>query len=256
LIYAINWDVTSFTVFFVGTAGSGKSTLVSAYSEWLEERGFDVAVVNLDPAADYLPYAPDVDIRDHVDARRIMKRYRLGPNGAIIAAIDMAISEADRIKEEVEAIGAPVVLFDTPGQMELFAFRETGAFLVSKLSGEKSAIVFVMDGVYVGSVPGLAASLLLALSARVRFGRPMVPVVNKVDLIGEDSASRIIEMFEDIDSVIESLPSDADREVVRLVLSLGGVPTPIPVSAVTRYGFEQLYYSLQLIYTGGEDTTY
>lgn len=248
--------MTSFTVFFIGTAGSGKSTLVNAYSEWLEERGFDVAVVNLDPAADYLPYVPDVDIRDHVDARRIMRRYKLGPNGAIIASIDMAISEAERIREEVEAIKAPIVLFDTPGQMELFAFRETGSFLVSKLSGEKSAIVFVMDGVYVRSATGLASSLLLALSARVRFGKPMVPVVNKVDIIGEEAAERVVEMFEEIDSVVESLPGEADREVVRLVLSLGGIPTPIPVSAVTRHGFDQLYYALQLIYTGGEDVAY
>ena len=248
--------MTSFTVFFIGTAGSGKSTLVNAYSEWLEERGFDVAVVNLDPAADYLPYVPDVDIRDHVDARRVMRRYKLGPNGAIIASIDMAISEAERIREEVEAIKAPIVLFDTPGQMELFAFRETGSFLVSKLSGEKSAIVFVMDGVYVRSATGLASSLLLALSARVRFGKPMVPVVNKVDIIGEEAAERVVEMFEEIDSVVESLPGEADREVVRLVLSLGGIPTPIPVSAVTRHGFDQLYYALQLIYTGGEDVAY
>jgi len=52
-----------FFTFLIGPAGSGKSTLASAFSDWLLDQGFDVALVNLDPGAEWLPYRPDVDAR-------------------------------------------------------------------------------------------------------------------------------------------------------------------------------------------------
>ncbi|RLG61775.1 GTPase, partial [archaeon] len=35
-------------VFIVGTAGSGKSTLTSAYSDWLRSQDWSTLLVNLD----------------------------------------------------------------------------------------------------------------------------------------------------------------------------------------------------------------
>ena len=51
-------------VYFIGTAGSGKSTLTYNFKQWMYLRGLDVITVNLDPGAENLPYEPDVDIRD------------------------------------------------------------------------------------------------------------------------------------------------------------------------------------------------
>ncbi|MDD2779788.1 MAG: ATP/GTP-binding protein, partial [Candidatus Methanomethylophilaceae archaeon] len=76
-------------IYFVGTAGSGKSTLVSAYRSWLLERGIDVAVLNLDLGADALPYEADVDIREWVSMNEVMDEYALGPNGAQVVAADL-----------------------------------------------------------------------------------------------------------------------------------------------------------------------
>ena len=42
-------------VFFVGTAGSGKSTLVGAYRQWLDGNGVDAITINMDPGAETLP---------------------------------------------------------------------------------------------------------------------------------------------------------------------------------------------------------
>ena len=124
-----------FTVFVVGTAGSGKTTLVQAFAEWLERNQYDVAIVNLDPAVDYVPYIPDIDVRDIISARKIAKKYKLGPNASILAAIDMLVFNADKIKESITALGATYILIDTPGQMELFAFRSSGSFLISRSTG-------------------------------------------------------------------------------------------------------------------------
>ena len=76
-------------VFVIGTAGSGKSLFTGAFGGWLRNNKQDVAVVNLDPGALKLPYSPDVDVRNYVDASDIMEKYGLGPNGAAIMAADL-----------------------------------------------------------------------------------------------------------------------------------------------------------------------
>ncbi|MGC8993885.1 MAG: ATP/GTP-binding protein [Pyrobaculum sp.] len=243
-----------YTVFFIGTAGSGKSTLVAALSTWMEEQGFDVGVVNLDPAAEYLPYVPDIDIRDRVSARKVMKQYKLGPNASIIAAVDMVVTEAERIKEEMEVVGAPIYLIDTPGQMELFAFRQSGAYLVQKLSDTHSLVVYVADAVYIQTIDGFATTMLLALSSRIRFKKPQILVVNKADLLTEEAVVNITNWSEDPETLLESidLPS-YEKEILRSVANMGGFVEPIFVSAKTGDGLDKLYYQLQIHYTGGED---
>ena len=84
-------------IFFVGTAGCGKSTLVATYKNWLEEQGVDALILNLDPGSDALPYQADIDIREWVSTADVMDEYGLGPNGAQIVAADvMAINKIGR----------------------------------------------------------------------------------------------------------------------------------------------------------------
>ncbi|MEM1561081.1 MAG: ATP/GTP-binding protein, partial [Ignisphaera sp.] len=69
-------------IFILGPAGSGKSYLTYSFTNWLIEHGMDIAIVNLDPAVTWLPYTPDVDIRDYITVEEVMRKYNLGPNGA------------------------------------------------------------------------------------------------------------------------------------------------------------------------------
>ena len=71
----------TYTVFLVGMAGSGKTALAAAYSQWLRSTDQDILVANLDPGAIALPYNPDIDARQYVDVEKLMLDYRLGPNG-------------------------------------------------------------------------------------------------------------------------------------------------------------------------------
>ncbi|CCC82694.1 GTPase SAR1 related protein [Thermoproteus tenax Kra 1] len=241
-------------VFFIGTAGSGKSTLVSALYNWMDEQGYDVAVVNLDPAAEYLPYVPDVDIRDKINARKIMRQFKLGPNASIIASIDMAVAEGERIKEEINAVGAPVVLVDTPGQMELFAFRESGPYLVRRLSDTHNVVVYVGDGTYMQTPEGFASTALLAISARIRFKLPQIFAVNKMDLLGEEQIERINDWISDAEMLADSLQlGSLERDIIKAVSAAGGLGDAVFVSALSGTGIDRLYYAIQLHYTGGED---
>ncbi len=252
-----------FTVFFVGPAGSGKTSLVGAFAEWLEHNDYDVAIVNLDPAAEYIPYTPDIDVRDFVSARELMRRYRLGPNGSIIAAIDLLAVRAQELKSMIMDIGATYVLIDTPGQMELFAFRSVGSILINKLSLDRSAVVFIIDATQAQSPTEFVSSMLLALSTQFRFNLPQVNVLNKIDLLERGVVERILEWSEEVDSLRNALllsggklETELSLRISEIVTAVGTLPKPIPISAKSGEGLDALYRVLHNIYIGGADYDY
>ncbi|MCS7098620.1 MAG: ATP/GTP-binding protein, partial [Candidatus Methanomethyliaceae archaeon] len=114
------------SIYILGTAGSGKSALTAALLDILRADDLNVATVNLDPGVRWLPYGPDVDIRDYINYDRVAEEYQLGPNGALIVCVDSAINYIKEMKQELEKLEPDYVLIDTPGQMELFAYRDSG----------------------------------------------------------------------------------------------------------------------------------
>lgn len=75
-----------YAIFITGSAGSGKSTttyLLQRHYQVLQRR---CVTFNLDPACDYLPYEPELDIRELVTSQEVQDIAHLGPNGALIYA--------------------------------------------------------------------------------------------------------------------------------------------------------------------------
>ena len=107
--------------FFIGTAGSGKSTLVASLVDVFSENDYNVATLNLDTGVNWLPYTPDVDVRDYIKLEDVALQYNLGPNGAMIASADLTVNYMLDLKDELLNLDPEIVLVDTPGQMELFA---------------------------------------------------------------------------------------------------------------------------------------
>ncbi len=252
-------------IVFVGPAGSGKSHLVDAFGDWLEFNELTAIRVNLDPAADWLPYEPDVDVRDYVNARDVMAKYKLGPNGALIASVDMVAEHVDKIREDIESFRPNYVLIDTPGQMELFAFRESGPEVLKMIVGDSKAVaVFLIDAVFASKPQSLASSLFLAFSTRLRLGLPQVIVISKADLLDEKTMDEIDEMMRDpslfygrltdvgVDPLFAEAVTKAMEALLPLDSSSAGVATRF-VSAVSGYGLEDLYAVVQQVLAGGED---
>ena len=121
--------------YFIGTAGSGKSTITGELKEYIVNRDPEVSAItiNLDPGVKTMPYIPDIDIRDFIVLEEVMEEYGLGPNGAMILSSDLMVNFLDDLKDEIDEYNADWVLVDTAGQLELFAFRETGPLIASTL---------------------------------------------------------------------------------------------------------------------------
>ena len=245
------------TVFIVGTAGSGKSTLVGTLMEWLERNQYSVVTVNLDPAVEYLPYIADIDIRDFISARRLMKKYRLGPNASIIAAVDMMLLNIEKIREEVQALEATYILIDTPGQMELFAFRKTGSLLIDRLSSDKCITIFVIDATQARTPTGFVSSILLSLSTQFRFNKPQINVLNKIDLLDKSELEQILAWSEEPEELQNALKIEAESigrleyelnvKVSEFISLIGTLSKVIPISAKTGEGMDDLCREIEQI---------
>ncbi|MCD6108064.1 MAG: ATP/GTP-binding protein, partial [Thermoplasmata archaeon] len=178
-------------VYLIGTAGSGKSTLAATFQEWFNRRGLDCIIVNLDPGAESLPYSADVDVRDWISLKEIMKEYGLGPNGAQIACADMLALNTGDIKTSIEGFKTDYVLLDTPGQLELFVFREAGKYMVDHLNRKRSVLVYLLDPLLAKEPSGFISQLLLSVSTHFRLGVPQINVLSKADLLTREQVERI-----------------------------------------------------------------
>jgi GTPase SAR1 family protein len=251
-----------YIIFIVGTAGSGKTLLASAFSEWLKMAKQKVAVVNLDPGVMTLPYTPDVDIRDYVNITNLMEEYRLGPNGALVMAADLIAEQAETLSGEVEDLNADVVLVDTPGQMELFAFRASGPYIVAELTKELKAIVYLFDSVFSLNPVNYVSNLFLSAAVYNRFLIPQVHVLSKCDLLPSEEVDNIVDWSAKpktleiaIEEKLEGTRRLLSRDIMHAIHKVGLRFLLIPVSAKTNDGMISLNAALERIFSGGDEFT-
>lgn len=104
----------------IGPPGSGKTTYCHGMREFLGRIGRKVAVVNLDPANEGMPYPCAVDISELITLPDVMESLKLGPNGGLIYCMEYLEANLDWLQEKLAAFRGHYYLFDCPGQVELY----------------------------------------------------------------------------------------------------------------------------------------
>ncbi|MHA1970391.1 MAG: ATP/GTP-binding protein [Candidatus Thorarchaeota archaeon] len=250
-----------FFIFLVGTAGSGKSLLTASLEKWLVGSDLSVTVVNLDPGVESPPYTSDVDIREYVDYGEVMRKFGLGPNGALVASLDMAVGHVDDLREEIIETERDYVIVDCPGQMELFAYRNSGPLMVSGLRGDDPAVsLYLMDSNIARTATGYLSSMLLGVSINIRFGLPQQALLSKPDILTEKEVEEIVQWGEEVYLLGDALDQSADglsreysKSILEMLENLDTATGTIPVSAKDMTGFDILYGELQRIFSGGDN---
>ncbi len=248
--------------YFIGTAGSGKSTLTDSFKKWMTSHGLDAITVNLDPGAENLPYSPDVDIRDWISLEEIMESYGLGPNGAQIACADMLALNTSDVKEAIDSFKTDYVLMDTPGQLELFVFREAGKYIIEFMNPKQSIISYILDPGLAKNASGFVSQLLLSINTSFRLNHPQINVLSKSDLISDEERDSIKKWSEDIDlleSAVLCEEASVYREMSEGILNLlrdfSSQIQMIQTGKEEFLGIDDLYTLIQLQFQGGEDLT-
>ncbi len=247
------------TIFISGTAGSGKSLLTSKLYEYYTRNGAFAAILNLDAGVESMPYTCDVDVRDHIDLVSIMRQYDLGPNGSLMMASDLLATKLDVVQDQVNNVNPDYLLVDTPGQVELFAYRSSGSYVVHNLSSDEKMSIFLFDGGLITSPVNFVSIALLATSIRLRLGLPTVNVLTKVDLITKE-IKKILQWSTNLDSLEDAIAAESDGETYTLTtnilrgLNLGGFAQGlVPISNVSGDGFVTLEGALSRILNRGEE---
>ena len=94
-----------FAQLVIGPPGSGKSTYCDGMHQFLGAIGRPSSVVNLDPANDHTSYTAALDVRSLVGLEEIMQDDALGPNGAVLHALESLEQEFDWLADGLKELG-------------------------------------------------------------------------------------------------------------------------------------------------------
>ena len=247
-------------IFIVGTAGAGKSSLVTAFQRWSRFLETEVLAVNLDPGAERVHYDAEFDVRDLISLTEVMNEYDLGPNGAQILAADLVASQAHDIADELHALSGEIMIVDTPGQVELFAFREASSYMIDVLGREQAAIIYLFDPMLSKSPSGFVSQMLLSSIVEFRLGLPTKNFLSKSDLLSKDELEQILEWSERLEILEMALYDEAGGQrtefainQLRVMQQFAQAPGLTPLSSETEEGLADVLTFAQSLFGGMSD---
>ena len=248
-------------LFVVGTAGAGKSTLVTAFQRWTRFLEVECLTINLDPGAERVHYDPEFDVRDLISLHEVMEEYDLGPNGAQILAADLVAAQSYDIQDELEGLAGDLLVIDTPGQVELFAFREASSHMVEVLGQGQAALIFLFDPMLSQSASGFVSQMLLSNIVHFRLGLPTANFLSKSDLLPPEDLDRVLGWGEDLDLLESALFEEAGGQrtefaigQLRMMQNAQIQPGLIPLSSEQEEGLADILSFAQSIFGGMADT--
>jgi GTPase SAR1 family protein len=236
----------------VGMAGSGKTTFMQRLVSHLYTHPDPTQsepsvsktsptppyIINLDPAVHHVPFTPNIDIRDSVNYKEVMKQFNLGPNGGILTSLNLFSTKIDQViglLEKRTQPPAPVkepeqttvefmtsggkekqaapeqqpqvkhILVDTPGQIEVFVWSASGEILLSSLASTfPTVIAYIIDTPRTTSTSTFMSNMLYACSILYKTKLPMILVFNKTDAQDAQFAKDWMTDFEAFQSALRN----------------------------------------------------
>ncbi|RKP26265.1 GPN-loop GTPase [Syncephalis pseudoplumigaleata] len=232
----------------IGMAGSGKTTLLQRLNAYLHGKEQPPYTLNLDPAVSELPYTPNIDIRDTVDYKEVMKQYNMGPNGGILTALNLFTTKFDQVVELMEKRADQIshVLVDTPGQIEIFTWSASGAIITEAIASSHPAVVlYVIDTPRCNNPATFMSNMLYACSILYKTRLPFLLVFNKTDVQSHDFA---VEWMTDFEAFQRDVHERDDTYMASLTGSMSlmleefyNCLNIVGVSAVTGEGIDALF---------------
>jgi GPN-loop GTPase len=187
--------------------GSGKTTFMQRINAHLHESKHPPYVLNLDPAVLSVPFEANIDIRDSINYKEVMKQYNLGPNGGILTSLNLFSTKVDQIVSLMEKRSKTSpdtktrpprhFLVDTPGQIEVFVWSASGSILLESLASSfPTVIAYIIDTPRTSSTSTFMSNMLYACSILYKTKLPMILVFNKTDVQDAEFAKEWMTDFE------------------------------------------------------------
>ena len=165
-----------------------------------------------------------------------------------------------KMMEVLSTYKTDYVLVDTPGQLELFAFRESSNITVKAFGQQDSLLVYLSDPSLCRSPNGFISAMTLGALVQFRLQLPMINILSKCDTLSDEDEQRMLDWYSVPDALYgDLLDSDSNPETVvgielfKAMENTGVFGEIRPVSAQDFIGLEEIYAASQLAFFGGED---
>lgn len=208
-------------VLALGPAGVGKSTFCNSIIAHMQSIGRRAHIVNLDPAAEATEFEFTIDIRDLISLQDVMEEMDLGPNGALIYCFEFLLNNLDWLDEEIGDFNDEYLIFDCPGQIELYTHIPVLPAIVDHL---KTTLNFNLCATYLLEAPFVIdrskffSGALSAMSAMILLELPHINILSKIDLIKNEVSRKELKKFLNPDPLLlsDSSQNETNPKFLRL----------------------------------------
>ncbi|CAI2374140.1 unnamed protein product [Moneuplotes crassus] len=213
----------TFGQFVIGAPGSGKTTYCFAVEQYLTAVRREYTIINLDPANENMPYSEEkigLDINELITLEDVMQEHKLGPNGGLTFCMEFLEENYEWFEERIKSLGNKYLIFDLPGQIELYTNHFSLRNIIQKLtkSGKINlAAIHIVDGICLTDATKFISTVLLCMNASIGMEMPMIHVLNKINLLADFPRLRFrLNDFLNTEGLKYILMSEENAEKVRL----------------------------------------
>ncbi|KAL2720915.1 GPN-loop GTPase 3 [Vespula squamosa] len=204
----------------MGPAGSGKSTYCSTIQQHATDDRKLVEIVNLDPAAEYFEYEPLVDIRELIQLDDAMEddELKFGPNGGLVFCMEYLVENSTWLEEKLGDADDDYIIFDCPGQIELYTHMTVMRQLIIMLQNMNFRIcgIFIVDSQFMIDGSKFLSGTMAALSVMINLEIPHVNILSKMDLLSKSAKKQLDKYLEpDPHSLLSNMENDPWNEKYR-----------------------------------------
>ena len=111
-------------------------------------------------------------------------------------------------------LSCDMLIVDTPGQVELFAFREASNHLVSVIGQGRACLIFLFDPMLSQTPSGFVSQMLLSSIVHFRLGLPTANFLSKSDLLEPEALERVLDWGENLDILEAALYEESAQQAL------------------------------------------